>query len=77
VAGFVRVNVGGTADGSGIVTVTVEPPIPSAVPGAAVAHIDQPGCVMALVGDQSSLGAVDPLYSITGGQITGIQDLRS
>lgn len=74
---FVRVTVGDTADGSGDLTVIVEPPIPDAVPDTAVAHIDQPGCIFTLVTDQSSLGPVDRLYSIQGGQITGIQDIRA
>jgi hypothetical protein len=74
---LVRVVSGGTADGSGVVTVTVEPPIPTAVPDIATAHIEQPGCVMVLVGDQSSLGPIDRLYSINGGQIGGVQDIRS
>lgn len=74
---FVRVTAAATADGSGDLTVTVEPPVPTAVPGGAVAHIDEPGCTMALVVDQSNVGAVDRLYSILGGQIIGVQDIRS
>jgi hypothetical protein len=74
---LVRVVSGGTANGSGVVTVTVEPPIPTAVPGSAVAHIDEPGCVMAPVNDQTTLGPIDRLYSINGGQIVGVQDIRS
>jgi hypothetical protein len=74
---FVRVVSGATANGSGSLTVTIEPPVPSAVPGTAVAHIDQPGCTMALISDQTDVDAIDRLYSIRGGQITGIQDLRS
>jgi hypothetical protein len=74
---FVRVVEGATADGSGNITVTVEPPIPDAVPGTAVAHLDEPGCTMALVIDQTSLGPIDRLYSINGGQITGVQDIRA
>jgi hypothetical protein len=74
---FVRVTVGGTADGSGDITVTVEPPVPDAVPSDAVAHLDQPGCTMTLVADQSSVEPIDRLYSIRGGQITGEQDVRS
>jgi hypothetical protein len=74
---FVRVVEGATADGLGDVTVTVEPPIPDAVPVTATAHIDQPGCVMAMVIDQTSLGPIDSLYSIQGGQITGVQDIRA
>ena len=74
---FARVTLGGTADGSGAVTVTVEPPIPDAVPSDAVAHLDQPGCVMTIVADQTNVEAIDRLYSIRGGQIVGVQDLRS
>jgi hypothetical protein len=74
---LVRVVEAGTANGSGDVTVIVEPPIPTAVPDTAVAHIDQPGCVMVLVTDQSTLGAIDRLYSIQGGQISAFQDLRA
>jgi hypothetical protein len=68
---------GATADGSGDLTVIVEPPVPSAVPDTAVAHIDEPGCTMALVIDQTSLGPIDRLYSINGGQITAVQDIRA
>lgn len=73
----VRVVEGGTADGSGDVTVVVEPPVPSCVPDTATAHLNQPGCIFALVLDNSSLEAIDRLYSIGGGQITAIQDLRA
>jgi hypothetical protein len=73
---MVRVVTGDTADGSGDLTVIVEPSVPTAVPGTAVAHLDSPGCTMALVLDQTNLGPVDRLYSIAGGQITAIQDIR-
>lgn len=74
---LVSVTAAATANGSGTLTVTVEPPVPDAVPGSAVAHLDQPGCVMALVVDQSNFGPKDRLYSINGGQLVGIQDIRS
>jgi hypothetical protein len=74
---IVAVTAGGTADGSGNLTVTVEPPIPSAVPGSAIAHIDETGCVMVIDVQNSNLGPVDRLYSIQGGQIVGVQDIRS
>jgi hypothetical protein len=74
---FVRVTVGGTADGSGDVTVTVEPAVPDAVPDDAIAHLDQPGCIMTLVPDQTNFEPIDRLYSIKGGQVVGVQDLRS
>jgi hypothetical protein len=74
---FARVTLGGTADGSGDVTVTVEPPVPDAVPSDAVAHLDQPGCTMTIVADQTNFEPVDRLYSVRGGQVVGVQDLRS
>lgn len=73
----VRVTTGGTADGSGVVTVTSEPPIPSAVPGGATAYLNEPKCVMAMDSSQSNLGALDVLLSIQGGQIVAVQDIRS
>lgn len=73
----VRVVAGAVADGSGVVTLTSEPPIPLAVPAGAVAYLDNPKCVMALVADQSSLEAIDRREAIRGGQISGIQDIRS
>lgn len=74
---LVRVVEGGTADGSGEVTVIVEPPVPTAVPESATAHVSETGCIMALILDQSNFDAVDRLYSILGGQITAVQDLRA
>jgi hypothetical protein len=74
---LVSVTVGATANGSGDVTVTVEPPIPAAVPSDAIAHIDQPGVTMVLDLQSSNVGPVDRLYSINGGQIVGVQDIRS
>lgn len=74
---LVRVVVGGTANGSGVLTVTTEPPVPSCVPGSAIAHLDNPACIMALIGDRSKLDAIDRRLAIRGGTITGIQDLRA
>lgn len=74
---LVRVVEGATASGGGAATVIVEPPVPSAVPSDAVAHLDNPGCTMTLILDQTDLGPVDRLYSIQGGQITAVQDLRA
>lgn len=73
----VRVVTGGTADGSGTITVTSEPPIPSAVPVSATAYLNEPACVMTLVADQTKLGAIDRRLAIGGGTIAGIQDLRA
>lgn len=73
----VRVVEGGVSDGSGEITVTCEPPVPSAVPAGAVASLDQPGCTMVLIADRSSLQAVGGGGLIRGGQIAGVQDIRS
>jgi hypothetical protein len=68
---------GGTADASGDVTVIVDPPVPDAVPSDAVFHLDNPGVTMTIVADQTSFEPIDRLYSVRGGQIVGIQDIRS
>lgn len=73
-----RVTVGGTANGSGVVTVTIDPPVPTnAVPNTAVAHLDEPACVMTVIADRTSLDRVDRLYSVQGGTLVGVQDIRS
>lgn len=73
----VRIVTGGTASGAGSVTVTSEPPIPSAVPGTAVAYLNEPACVMAIVTDQAKLQAVGRRNAIAGGQLVGVQDIRA
>jgi hypothetical protein len=73
----VRVVEAGSADDTGAITVTVEPPVPSCVPDTAVAYLDHPKCVMALVGDQSRVDAINRRLAVQGGSITGIQDLRA
>lgn len=72
-----RVTTGGTADGSGDVMAIVDPPVPDAVAASAVAHLDQPGCTMTIIADQTSFEPIDRLYSVRGGQIVGVQDIRS
>jgi hypothetical protein len=73
---LVRVLVGAVANGSGVLTVTVNPPLPLAVPGGAVAYLDTPKCVMVLLPEQSNLEAIDRREAIRGGQIAGVQDIR-
>lgn len=68
---------GGTASPTGVLTVKVEPAIPSAVPAGATAHLDMPACVMKVVTDQTKLEAIDRRLAIRGGTIVGIQDLRA
>jgi hypothetical protein len=66
-----------TANGSGVISnITVEPPVPSAVPGSATLTLDNPKCVMVIVADQSNLEAIDHRGAIRGGQISGVQDIR-
>lgn len=74
---MVRVVEGGTADGSGDLTVTIEPPVPTAVPGSATAHVSETGCTMALVLSETNIDGIDRLYSVLGGQITAVQDIRA
>lgn len=73
----VRIVTGGTADAEGNVTVTSEPPVPSAVPAGATAYLNEPACVMTLVTDSSSLPAIGRGGVAQGGQFVGIQDIRA
>jgi hypothetical protein len=72
----VQVVVGGTANSSGVVTVTVEPPVPLGVPNSAIAYLNGPAAVMTLVTDRSKLEAIDRRLAVRGGAIVGIQDIR-
>lgn len=74
---LVRVVEGGMAADDGTITVTCEPPVPLVVPEAAIAHLDNPACVMVLVNDQTKLGAIDRRLAVRDGTITGVQDLRA
>jgi hypothetical protein len=47
------------------------------VPAGAVAHLDNPRCVMRLISDQSKLGSIDRRLAIKDGTIACIQDIRS
>ena len=72
-----RAVVDATASGGGQAVVTVEPPLNTAlVPGGAIAHFDEPKCVMQLVPENSSLGPITGANTLGGGTIAGIQDLR-
>jgi hypothetical protein len=74
---IVRVDIGGTADETGTLTVTSEPPVPEAVPADAIAYLNEPACVMALITDQTKLQAIGKRNAIGGGQIVGLQDIRA
>lgn len=73
----VRVVSGGVANGAGAVTVTSEPPVPSAVPAGAVAYLNEPKCTMVLDAAKSSLQPVGRAGLMGGGQIVGVQDIRA
>lgn len=63
-----------TANGSGVLVVTVEPAVDlRVVPADAIAHFDNPQCLMKLVMDKTELGGLDRLGRIQGGTITGMQ----
>ncbi|MDB5461383.1 MAG: hypothetical protein JWO72_3124 [Caulobacteraceae bacterium] len=62
------------ADGSGIIAgVSVEPPIPAFVPGTAVAHLDNPSCVMRLDSSQTQVTEMDR-RGRAGARIAALQD---
>lgn len=66
-----------TANSSGVAVVTAEPPLDTAlVPSSAIAHLDNPACVMQLVPEDSELGLIGAGGILSGGGITAIQDLR-
>lgn len=67
-----------TASSGGVLSaIMVEPPIPLAVPSAAIAYLNNPACVMKLITSQSSLQPIDSYGAVVGGQIVGVQDIRS
>jgi hypothetical protein len=67
-----------TANGSGVAVVTAEPPLNTAlVPSGAIAHLDNPACVMQLVPEDSELGPIGAGGILGGGNVTAIQDLRA
>lgn len=68
---------GSIANSSGNMTVKVEPPIPNCVPAGAIAHLDNPACVMRQIIDQSKLNPIDRRGAVTGGTLAAIQDLRA
>lgn len=71
---LVRLLEAGTASSGGVVSVTVEPPIPTVVPGTAVAHLDSPGCLMKLM-SETQPGSIGRRGALEGGTFVAIQDL--
>lgn len=73
---LVRVVEAAVSSGSGGITLTVEPPVPSCVPPGAIAYVERPTCIMQLVTEQTQLAAIDRRLAIGGGKIVAVQDLR-
>jgi hypothetical protein len=73
---LVRVVVAAMAGANGQVDVMVEPAVPLAVPPAAIAHLDNPACLMKLITGETKFGRQMPGYTASGGEIVAIQDLR-
>lgn len=63
-----------TASGAGVLTVTVEPPLPTLIPGAAVADLLNPVCIMKAVPGETKIGAKDRNRKVDG-QVVGLQEL--
>ncbi len=67
-----------TANASGVAEVMAEPPLNTAlVPSGAIAHLDNPACVMQLVPEDSQIGPIGAGGILAGATITAIQDLRA
>ena len=65
------------SDGGGGLNVMVEPPIDtSVVPAGAIAHFDNPRCLMRIIPEKSNLGPIGAGGAIGGGNIVAVQDLR-
>lgn len=72
---LVRTVEAATANGSGALSVTCEPPVPAVVPVGAVAHLDNPACLMRLVTGDTQLAAQGITHTAAGGQMSAVQDL--
>ena len=66
---------GAVASASGVLTVAVEPALPTLVPAGAAAYLNNPCCLMRLVPDQTSIGEYDRRGAVADTVITGLQDL--
>lgn len=64
-----------TASGAGTATLRVEPPLPSLIPGGAVADLAEPVCIMRLDTAETRLGEKSRNLR-TSGTVAGLQDLR-
>lgn len=71
-----RLSAPATATAGGVVTLAVEPPVPTLVPGTAVADLAKPQAVFKQVISESGMGELDALHS-AGGTLSAVQDLRA
>ena len=71
---MVRVIEPGVASVSGSISCSVEPPLTSVVPTNAIAHLDNPACLMKLT-SETKLGAITRRGAIDGGTIVAVQSL--
>lgn len=74
---LVRLIEGASANGSGVLTASIEPAVPSVVPSGgtpAVAHLDNPACLMKLM-PGTELGALGRRGAVESGTVIAIQDL--
>jgi hypothetical protein len=73
---LVRTLEAATANGSGVLTVTISPPLPTVVDAGATARVSGGVCIMRLLPSETTIGDRDELRRV-GGTITAIQDLRA
>jgi len=72
---LVRLAEAAVANGGGVVSgVAIRPAIHTVVPVGAIAHLDNPACLMKLVPNETNLGDVDRRGSLSG-VVVGLQDL--
>lgn len=64
-----------TANGSGVMAVTIDPPLPSFVPGGAAIKLYRPDVIMRIVTDGTQIGPENSV-AVAGGRVLAIQDLR-
>lgn len=73
---LVRVVTPAVADGSGVITVSVRPPLPTVTSSSAVADLVDPCCVMRLVTEETQVGEKDRRGRVSA-TIVGLQVLRA
>lgn len=72
---LVRLVAPAVAAGDGTVTLTVRPAVHTIVPAEAIAHLDEPACLMKLIPSETQLGDMDRRLSLSG-TVAGLQDLQ-